>query len=117
MISATSRAGLSDFVSEIGTRISAGEELQVPTLFYDSMSYDPIFASNMENIGLIEVDLAQQITGFYRTVRLARFRFIAFQGQKIGDDNRENFLRALAILQRAILDLDEAKTLAHKLEK
>ncbi|WP_170764605.1 hypothetical protein [Ruegeria lacuscaerulensis] len=117
IISATAQAGLLELINDFETKISKGEEIIVPSLFYENLTYDPVFAANTENIGLIEADLAQRVTSFYRRVRLGRFRIIAYQQKKIGESEREGFLHALKIMKSAIDDLEDAERLATELDR
>jgi hypothetical protein len=82
----------------------SGEVFTVPKLLDDRLLPDPVFDRFVGDVGVLGPDLARQTLRVYRRTKLARFRYIAWQGNAINDENRSSFIDAMAVLKQELAD-------------
>lgn len=115
IIHATAAINLEQLLIELQRKMDNKENFIVPEIFIEEIEYDPIFRSFLDKIGTLETNDAVAIISFYKRVRLNRFRFSRFQGQKISNKNRKEFKRVLDLLDDGISYVKSAEKLAAQL--
>jgi len=113
--SSTAQNDLATRMTRILETSKAGRDFVAPTLFDERLDPAPIYGGLIDQLGALDPEHVAFLADFHRSLKIARFRYLAFQGKTVTDGDLEEFQFAVNHILSELQRLPEYKSEAERL--